>query len=302
VGEAISSQDCANNTVNGAAVTGDVLTHLQIACGGDPNPSRPFYGLSGIGRYEDTAHSNYNAAQILVRRYFGHLNGSVAYTYSHSLDNASDGSSNSEIPNTYNTAASYASSSFDQTQLLEISAVYDLPFAEGRGPVHAVLGGWQVSDLTSFQTGTPFSVNSALGDNAGLGNTYTPVQSYPDVIGDIHAKPSITRLSGVQGPRLYTVDAYAPPRGLTIGDAGRDILRLPRRTDYDMGLFKQFPVKDAIHFEFRAEAFNVFNHTQWSAINNSACYGDAACSTSTFLTATAAHNPRILQLAGKFVF
>ena len=69
-----------------------------------------------------------------------------------------------------------------------------------------------------------------------------------------------------------------------------------------MGLFKQIPVHEDMHFEFRAEAFNVFNHTQWSAVNNTACYGEAACSTSTFLTATGAHNPRILQLAGKFIF
>lgn len=60
-------------------------------------------------------------------------------------------------------------------------------------------------------------------------------------------------------------------------------------------------MREAMHFEFRGEAFNVFNHTQWSAINNQACCGDA-CSGSSFLTATAAHNPRILRLATKFVF
>jgi hypothetical protein len=69
-----------------------------------------------------------------------------------------------------------------------------------------------------------------------------------------------------------------------------------------MGLFKTFAVHEAMHFEFRAEAFNVFNHTQFSQLDNSACYGADNCSASTFLTATAAHNPRILQLAGKFVF
>jgi hypothetical protein len=67
-----------------------------------------------------------------------------------------------------------------------------------------------------------------------------------------------------------------------------------------MGLFKSFVVHEDMHFEFRAEAFNVFNHTQWSQVNNSSCYGD--CSSSPFLTVTAAHNARILQFAGKFVF
>jgi hypothetical protein len=69
-----------------------------------------------------------------------------------------------------------------------------------------------------------------------------------------------------------------------------------------MGLFKKFAIREDMNFEFRAEAFNVFNHTQWSGVNNSSCYGAAACSSSSFLTATSAHNPRIMQLAGKFVF
>jgi hypothetical protein len=65
---------------------------------------------------------------------------------------------------------------------------------------------------------------------------------------------------------------------------------------------KNFAVHEDMHFEFRAEAFNIFNHTQWSGVDNSSCYGAANCSASTFLTATAAHNARILQLAAKFVF
>ena len=310
-GQAISANDCTTGTVNGLALTGDALTHLNIACGSDPNPSRPFVGLGGINRYEDTAHSNYNGLQLSLRRYFGHLNGSLAYTYSHSLDNASDGSSNSEIPNSYNTSASYASSNFDQRHLLEISAVYDLPSPfQNNLLAKEVLGGWQVSDLTSFQTGAPFSViNDTYSDNAGVGNTVSSntyggssLQSYPDVVGDIHASPAVRNLSGIQGPRLYNAAAFAAPRGLTFGDASRNLLRNPTRTNYDMGLFKQFALHEEMHFEFRAEAFNVFNHTQWSQINNTACYGEDACSTSQFLTPVAAHNPRILQLAGKFIF
>jgi hypothetical protein len=166
-----------------------------------------------------------------------------------------------------------------------------------------VLGGWQISDLTGFQTGTPFSVSNPVNsDNAGTGNTITPVQSYPDIVGDIHGPAAIKHPSGQPGPRLYNSDAYAPPQGLTYGDAGRNILRLPKRTNFDMGLFKNFAVHEAMHFEFRAEAFNIFNHTQWSAIDSTACYGAANCAGDGFLTATAAHNARILQLAAKFVF
>ena len=320
-GQAIQQSDCSNLNlglpvvVNGQTVTGDALNHLSIACGNDPTPYRPFYGAGDINRYEDTSHSNYNAVQVSLRRYFGRLNGSLAYTYSHSLDDASDGSSNSELPNSYNKRMSYASSNFDQRHLLEISAVYDLPKFKNR-LLEGTVGGWQISDLTSFQTGTPFSIindgipGGGSSDNAGVGNGISTsntsyggaaAQSYPDIVGDIHAKPATSLVPNIQGPRLYNSAAYAAPQGLTFGDASRNILRLPRRTNFDMGLFKQFPVRESMRFELRGEAFNAFNHTQWSAINNQASYGGAN-DPSSFLTATAAHNPRILQIAAKFIF
>jgi hypothetical protein len=112
---------------------------------------------------------------------------------------------------------------------------------------------------------------------------------------------------------------------LTFGDAGRNILRNPRQTNFDMALFKHFNVKELLNIEFRAEAFNVFNHVEWSYIggdggsaggnnggsglNNISCYagpnhsaGDPTCAPNNFLTPATAHNARILQLAMKFIF
>lgn len=240
--------------------------------------------------------------QVGLTRYFGRLNGSVAYTYSHSIDDGSNGFT-TENPNGFNPHMSKASSDFDERHILAVSAIYDFPSLVHHGLGHSLLDGWQLSDLTVFQTGTPFSViNTSYVDNAGTGNTISTILSYPDIAGDIHGKVAILHPSGVQGPRLYNSDAFVAPRGLTYGNAGRNILRLPTRTNFDMGLFKKFQIRENTNFEFRAEGFNVFNHTQWSGVNNASCYGAAACSSSSFLTATSAHNPRILQLAGKFVF
>jgi hypothetical protein len=317
-GQAISAADCSTvsgtaasgytGVVNGQTVGGTVATHLNIACGNSADPSRPFYGISGIDYVSNIGQSSYNALQVGVSRYVGRLSGTLAYTYGHSIDDGSDGGF-TEIVNAYNPQQSLASSSFDERQVLELSLLYDLPFFEQPGLMHTLLGGWHISDLTTIQTGTPFSVINSVNnsDNAGTGNTVSnngsgSVTSYPDVVGNIHAAAAIRHPSGVQGPRLYNSDAFAAPRGLTYGDAGRNVLNLPRRTNFDMGLFKDFAIREAMSFEFRAEAFNIFNHTQWSTIDNSACYGASNCSTSTFLTATAAHNPRILQLAAKFVF
>jgi hypothetical protein len=320
-GQAISGDDCASvsgtaasgytGTVNGSPVAGSVATHLAIACGISADPSRPYYGISGITHNWNIGQSSYDALQVGVSRYFGHLNGSLAYTYGHSIDDGSDGSF-TEIINAYNPQGSTASSNFDERHVLELSLVYDLPFFTKPGVLHTILGGWQISDLTSFQSGTPFSiVNTQNADNAGTGNTVSnngsgSVTSYPDIVGPIHGSIAVKHPSGVQGPRLFNNDAYAAPQGLTYGNAGRNVLALPHRTNFDMGLFKNFAVKEDMHFEFRAEAFNIFNHTQWSGVDNSSCYNTPAapdnCSSSTFLTATSAHNPRILQLAAKFVF
>jgi Carboxypeptidase regulatory-like domain/TonB-dependent Receptor Plug Domain len=312
-GQPISPDDCNSisgsftggysATVNGQPVTGNVLNHLLIACGNAADPYRPYYGISGIDRIDNVGQAQYNALQVEVSRYFGRLNGSFAYTYSHALDDGSDGGF-TEVVNGLDPQASLASSNFDQRHVAELSLVYDLPFFTKPGLLHSLLGGWQISDLTGYQTGTPFSIaNTTNTDNAGTGNTISSAgPSYPDIIGPIHGKPAIRHPSGVQGPRLYNSDAFGPPQGLTYGNAGRNVLNLPARTNFDMGLFKNFAIHEAMHFEFRAEAFNVFNHTQWSGVDTSACYGADNCSASTFLTATSAHNARILQLAGKFVF
>jgi hypothetical protein len=308
-GQMISDADCTplddgSYQVNGATVTGNVLAHLLVACGNDAGPYRPFKAINGIDQIDNVGQSQYDALQVSVSRYYKGLNGSLAYTWSHSLDDGSDGTGGEDV-NGLNVQSALASSNFDQRHLLEVSLVYDLPFFTKPGLLHSVLGGWQISDLTSYQTGNPFSVvNGTINDNAGTGNTVSAVTSYPDIVGPIHGHVAIRHPDGVQGPRLYNSDAFAQPTGLTYGNAGRNILNLPARTNFDMGLFKNFAIHDAMHFEFRAEAFNVFNHTQWSAIDTSSCYVTATetCSASTFLTATAAHNPRILQLAAKFVF
>ncbi len=310
-GQPISSNDCSTLTVNGAPVTGQALTNLNVACGADPNPARPFLGFGSITGLEDQANSSYNAMQISARHYIGRLNVSLAYTWSHSIDDSSD-RYDTNFVNSYDLRASRASSNFDQRHLLNISYVYDLPFFTHSGFLHTVLGGWQTSGLITFQTGTPFSVtNGTFGDNAGVGNGIG-TGSYVDIVGNPHAAPPVTEVPGIVGPLLYNPGAFAAPTGLTFGDAGRNILNNPSRTNWDAGLFKHFPIKSETRaIEFRAEAFNILNHTQWNGISNGAsCYGpannsagDPSCvATATFLHPTAAHNPRIMQLGMKFLF
>jgi hypothetical protein len=317
--------DCTNLTVNGVAVTGQVAQNLSVACGGSPDSFRPYLGFSDIRRLENESSSIYHAMQASLRKTVGALQLSLAYTWSHSIDDLSSGGDTGFI-DSYNFAMNRASSNFDQRQVFTLSYVYDLPFFKGSGLKHTLLGGWQWSGITAVQTGAPFSVynggaGSVPGDNAGVGNG-VGTGSYPDLISDpTQGIPHTTGGPGF-GPLFGNPAAFIAPRGLTFGDAGRNILRNPRQTNFDMALFKHFAIKERLSFEFRAEAFNVFNHTQWgyigggggSAANNSAIssftnsvgcnnsQADFTCSGLGFLSPNGAHNPRILQLGLKLIF
>ena len=295
-GEAIGPNDCANATTpSGVAITGDALLHLDIACGADPSPSRPFVGSSNITFLQYAASSSYNALQFSARRSIAPLTLSVAYTYSHSIDDASDGGfgSTPSIIDSYNLASGRSSSDFDERHNLSISYVYDLPFFRSPGLGNKVLGGWQYSGIMTTQTGTPFSViYSGFSDNAGVSNGAG--RTYADIVGN--PKSSVPSSGPGSPPFLYNPAAYAAPQGLTFGNSARNSLRNPRTTNFDMALFKHFKFTETAGFEFRAEAFNVFNHTQWNGVNN-----DEA-SPGNFLQPSGAHRARTLQLGAKLIF
>ena len=292
-GQAISQDDCDTMTVNGEPVTGQVADNLSVACGANANILRPIPGYGDITRLEDTANSNYNALQFSARRAVGSLNLSVAYTYAHSIDNSSDRYDGNFV-DSYDLARTRASSNFDQRHILTFSYVYHLPSFKGNGLTNTAFGGWEVSGVTTLQTGTPFSVTNGtdFADAAGVANG-VGTGSFADIVGN--PRSGFVRDVGDEGPRLYNPDAFAAPQGLTFGDSGRNSLTNPRRTNFDMSIFKHFPIKESVAFEFRWDLFNVFNHTQFSGI-------DSGLGSATFLEATSAHAARIMQFGAKIVF
>ncbi len=183
-----------------------------------------------------------------------------SYTYSHSIDDSSDYNDTGFV-NAYALNAYRASSNFDERHIINIGYVYDLPFLKGKTLTDKLLGGWQWSGITDIESGTPFSVYNAGGgniptDNAGVSNSIATAASYPDLVGNPSA--GIPTLPPGNAPLLYNPAAFVAPTGLTFGDAGRNILRNPWRTNFDMALLKHFAVTESKYFEFRAEAFNVF--------------------------------------------
>jgi hypothetical protein len=340
-GQVISANDCnsvtidpvsgqATASVNGNTTTGSWANNLAVACGNNANPYLPYVGIGNIIRRDLTGSSNYNALQGSLRHSIGGLQLNAAYTYSHSIDDSSDWN-DSGFVDSYNLNAYRASSNFDERHIINIGYVYDLPFLKGKTLTDKLLGGWQWSGITDIESGTPFSVYNEGGgsipsDNAGVSNSFASAGSYPDLVGNPSA--GIPQLPPGNAPLLYNPSAFAAPTGLTFGNAGRNILRNPWRTNFDMALLKHFAVTESKYFEFRTEAFNVFNHREYSwlggdagsaadnangsgitSANGVGCYGgannsagDPSCAGNGLLQPNAAHNPRILQLALKFIF
>ena len=341
--------------MNGTQVTpsNPAYVHLQAACT-NPNtpnvnslPGRPYPGMGRVLSLQNGADSSYHALQATLRHTSGGLTTGVSYSYSHSIDDASD-RSDPILANSYDLRENRASSSFDERHLLNVSYVYKLPLRDFRRRlldmawadddkaaskccssfVNQLLEGWELSGVTLFQSGTPFTViNSAgntgisLTDNAGVSSGLGIAASYPDILRGLPAPPSNARSFG---PLLGNPSEFVAPRGLTIGNAGRNFLNNPSRLNFDASILKHFKVRESGEVEFRAEAFNIFNHTQFriydpdnpgSTGNNIiSCYAGpfysagfqgsgANCVTgASFLHPLDAHRSRTIQVGLKMAF
>jgi len=325
------------------------------------NTLRQYYGIGQIYGLQNVANSDYHSFQATVRRTKGPLTVGTSYSYSHSFDNASD-RSDTTLVNSYDLKSNRASSNFDQRHLLSVSYIYTLPnlasalqsltsgragdstdnqdvsSPAGRSRFLQALGdGWEFSGITAFQSGTPFSVINGGGsgisvlDNAGVANGVS-AGSYPDLAKNPAPAPE-DRFNNLSfGPLLGNPNLFVAPRGLTLGDAGRNFLVNPHRVNFDMSMLKHFKVTEGSFFEFRAEAFNIFNHTQFrvydpnlgnTGANVISCYGGPNYSAgyvaplnpatgastgidcitgSAFLHPVDAHRPRTVQLGLKYIF
>jgi hypothetical protein len=195
-----------------------------------------------------------------------------------------------------------------------------------------LLNNWQLSGITAYQTGTPFSVvngggSDGIGPQDSAGVAYgLNAGSYADVFSSAHGpKPPGGRNALSFGPLLLNPGAFVAPRALTYGNSGRNFLNNPSRVNFNMSLLKHFKVFGEREIEFRTEAFNVFNHTQFriydpthpgNAGNNVInCYGGPSANYSaaggggsdcltgnSFLHPVDAHDPRIIQFGLKLAY
>jgi outer membrane receptor protein involved in Fe transport len=254
--------------------------------GVNTNALRPYLGYADIYEYNTGANFIYNSMQVQLRKQFtkgGLLN--VAYTLSRGRTDAN--AYNYQPENSYNLRADWGPSSYNRNNILVISYVYPLPFWQnGQGWYQKVFGGWQVSGITTFQTGLPLNVTLAS-DVAGIGTT----SQRPNVIAD--------PLAGVSGGQYLNPKAFAVPTAGTFGNLGAYAIFGPHTNNWDASLQKGFPIGEHVSANFRAEFYDFPNHLSYFTVNTGSFTATPAAS---FGQVTAATDPRTLQFALRLSF
>ena len=259
---------------------------------------RPLIGYNDILMTEAASSSNYNSAHITARRrmtkgvQFG-----LSWTWSKALDyndNDADTISSLVSPRVWN----YGLASFDRTHLFKFNWVWSMPKTPfTAAALKQAFNGWQLSGITSFLSGAPLGVGFTSA--SGIDYTGTATQGARIVVLSNPILPKGDR----DFFHNFRNDVFAPPTAGTFGNSARTIIRGPGVNNFDLSLFKEFPVRDQMRFQFRAEAYNAFNHTQFNSLDTTARFDASGKQINLLLGSfTGARSARIMQFALRFYF
>ncbi len=249
------------------------------------NARRPFQPYGSIGEMTTDGLANYNSGQLSVNKRLSHgftVQGS--YVYSKSIDDYSEVMP-WNFPN--GNMMNYGPSAFDHTQRWITSYVWMEPNITRNRALGVPLNGWQFSGIETLQTGQPLTIVS------GLDNSLTALGSDRAIL----TGASLRLAPAGSDPTIwFNAKAFAVNPIGTFGTLGKGTLAAPAVWNWDMSGSKDFKITERFNVQFRAEFFNVFNHTQFAAP------GTTVNSASSFGRILAANDPRILQLALKMTF
>jgi hypothetical protein len=231
------------------------------------------------------AYSNYHGLQASLKEQLGStLTFNAAYTYSKVITDASGDLNAVQDPS--NPKADRGPASFDRTHMLVINYVWQLPVLSNYNTaIRTVLGGWQWSTLANVKSGEPVTVG--LGVYANAGEIDGPER--PNQIG------KATDYKGLND--WISPSAFAVPAQATFGNSSQGNVRLPRNTQVDSSLTKNFKLRDPLHLEFKIEAINALNHTEFNSVDTNYYPGSP-----TFGHLTGATLPRISQAGLHLMF
>jgi len=291
------------------------ITADTFANGPARSRSLPINGYSGMQLFADDAYSHYHSLQATVSRRWGAGYFQAAYTFSRSTDATSSGNTafNTAFNDESTLAASRGLSDFDRTHRFVVSYRYDLPFGRnahgGRG---ALVGGWAISGISIFQSGTPFSViDSAAGSafigpglTTTLGGELAPGATMASGLtsGDIRQ-----RLNGylnvnnfTTAPLLYPAQCAVDPNFCVtnFGDLGRNIYRGPFQQNWDFSVIKNFAITERQSLRFTTDFFNLWNHANFANpaqndVENPSTFGKIISTAGT---------PRLIQFSLRYAF
>ena len=235
------------------------------------------------------ANSNYNSFQASVERKASDVTFLLAYTFSKAIDNASGFN---DWVNFSNYRLSRALSSYDVTHNFIASYNWALPFdrAFSNGPKRLTQG-WNLVGISRFSTGFPITLSQSAGDQSLTGDS---ANDTPDLVGKVQTQNAHN--PGPNGPNTYFLpNAFATESYASFGTANRRFFHGPGFLNTDFALEKSTRVTESMSFQFRAEFFNIFNHTQFNNPNGN-------FSSSQFGVVTSARDPRIGQMSLKFLW
>ncbi len=265
--------------------------------------------FSSIFAQDTIASSAYNSLQVSLDKRFAHgLQFTTAYTFSKSFDQAS---SFEGIINPIDPRISRSLSNFDARHRIVFSYYWELPFQHYNGAKGKLLNGWAVSGITTFQTGFPIRIQS-VADNElmysfdfelpGEPNQIAPFRTMrPQSHGNYFFDPnSFTENASDKSQPPCTAGAvfgcYDPTLFGSLGNAKRTICCGPHISNTDFAILKTIALSETRRIDFRAEFFNIFNHTQFFTPDGNTSDG------SQFGQVVQARDPRLVQFALKFFF
>ena len=268
---------------------------------------QPFYQQYGNSNnhalYEPRCVSNYNAlhAQLMVRGH-GLSEGGIAYAYGKAMSEATGEDSRVAYSSPSVFSRNYALNPSDLKHNLKIYGTYELPFGKGQpfaqaGLLSKVIGGWRVSNVLTYRTGTPFTVSSSGASLNAPFNTQTANQVKPKVaIYGAHAP----------GHHYFDPNAFAPVTTATYGNVGLYSLRGPGLFRLDTGVRRVFDITERARLEFLAQAFGLTNTPQFgnpgSTVSNAAFSGGQVTNYGGYDTITSAGGSRVLQFGLKLSY
>jgi len=265
-----------------------------------------------IGWRGSVGMSSYNGLSLALRRAFSRgLLVTVNYTWSHEIDNGSNGSGDGDEVSPQNPlclVCDWASGVWDARHVVNGNAVYQLPFGRGKsmmndaGITTAILGNWELTTTALARSGFPVNVLMPSSYVAPDGATGT---QRPDLVPGVSLAPS----GGKSVAHWVNPAAFAAPAG-EFGTAPRDLVRGPGTWQVDLGVGKQILLSERASLEFRSEFFNLFNHPQLGPPqatfnpSNTTGFGSiiSTVNTTTPVSPVGSGTPREIQLALTVIF